>query len=243
MGTLQEHWDTVYSDPTKIKHTWTQSVPDRTLMLIERMSLDKSAPIIDVGGGDSVLVDHLLDLGYRDITILDISEKAIERSKKRIGDRADQVNWVVSNVLEYIPDKTFTCWIDRATFHFLQTADEIKTYAAIIDRATTVNSKLIISTFSEIGPAQCSGLPVKRYDKFALTEVFAPHFDRISVVREDHVTPAGTLQQFIYVSFMKRTYNGKPSHSLDPEELFLSDLSTADPDAPSCGINNSGCCC
>jgi 2-polyprenyl-3-methyl-5-hydroxy-6-metoxy-1,4-benzoquinol methylase len=246
MTDLKKHWEAVYSDPAKVKHTWSQAVPDRTLLLLDRIKADKTQPIIDVGGGDSILVDYLLLEGYTDITVLDISEQAIECSKNRLGEKASKINWVVSNILDYESECNFAVWIDRAAFHFLQSPSDIQHYYQLVDRSTKEGSSLIISTFSEVGPAQCSGLPVKRYDKYSLTDVFKGSFDRQDVIREDHITPANTLQQFIYVHFNKRSINAQPNHSLKEDELFLSDLTnTIDEEASGdyCGIDQAGCCC
>lgn len=246
MKDLKKHWEAVYSDPAKVKHTWSQAVPDRTLLLLDRIKADKSQPIIDVGGGDSILVDYLLLEGYTNITVLDISEQAIERSKKRLGKKASKINWVVSNILDYESECNFAVWIDRAAFHFLQSPTEIQQYHELVDRSTKEGSSLIISTFSEIGPEKCSGLPVKRYDKYGLTDVFKGSFDRQDVIREDHVTPANTLQQFIYVHFKKRATNAQANHSIKDDELFLTDLTKINDEEKNgdfCGIDQGGCCC
>jgi 2-polyprenyl-3-methyl-5-hydroxy-6-metoxy-1,4-benzoquinol methylase len=243
MTDLKAHWEAVYSDPTKVKHTWTQAVPDRTLLLLSRMAVDKSLPIIDIGGGDSQLVDHLLNAGYSNITVLDISEHAIERSKARLGLRAQDVTWIVSNILEFEPSDQYAIWIDRATFHFLQTPGEIERYYHVIEKSIAKNGSLIISTFSEVGPSSCSGLPVKRYSKYELTDVFKSHFDRKHTILEDHKTPANTLQQFIYCWFQRRNDGEMANHSIEKDELFLSDLSVdSEGEANSCGIDQRGCC-
>ena len=234
MVDLKTHWESVYSDPSKIKHTWTQAVPSVTLSLLKRIDIDKSLPIIDIGGGDSTLVDELIELGYTDITVLDISKEAISRSQKRLGTKADLVTWVASNVLAFQPNKEYAVWIDRATFHFLQTPEEIGTYSSLVKKSLIKNGFLIIATFSEIGPAQCSGLPVKRYDKYALTDVFKSNFDRKWSVFEEHVTPSSTIQQFIYCSFQLRPEGQLPNHSLENDEFVLSDLS------PNCSLDDCG---
>lgn len=243
MDDLKKHWEAVYSDHTKVKHTWTQAVPDRTLLMLERIDGDKSLPIIDIGGGDSRLVDHLLLKGYSDITVLDISEQAIDRSKKRLGSKADGVTWIVSNVLEFNPTKQYAVWIDRATFHFLQTPNDINQYVNLVENCLMPGGSLIISTFSDVGPSSCSGLPVKRYNKFELTDVFKSQFDRKHTILEDHVTPANTLQQFIYCWFQRREDGAIANHSIEKEELFLSDLTMKNvEEANSCGIDQKGCC-
>lgn len=244
MVDLKKHWETVYSDPEKVEHTWTQALPERTLLLLERISIDKSLPIIDIGGGDSQLVDHLLNAGYSNITVLDISEHAIERSKTRLGLRAKEVSWIVTNILEFEPSQHYAIWIDRATFHFLQTPEEIEKYASVVKKSVAMNGSMIISTFSESGPSSCSGLPVKRYSKYELTDVFKSHFDRKQTILEDHKTPANTIQQFIYCWFQRRNEGEMANHSIEKDELFLSDLTRINADeGASCGIDQKGCCC
>lgn len=198
----KEHWETVYGTKEPHEVSWTQIHPKTSLDFIKQTNLSKSAKIIDIGGGDSKLVDFLLEEGYQNITVLDISEKALERAQKRLGQKADQVNWIVSDVTNFHPDSTFDIWHDRATFHFLTTPEQIKSYTETVRKAVT--GYLIIGTFSEIGPKKCSGLDIRQYSETALENQFSNGFQKIKCITEDHQTPFETKQNFIFCSF-KRT--------------------------------------
>lgn len=196
------HWETIYETKTPEQVSWTQEVPQTSLRFIHALGVQKDAHIIDVGGGDSKLIDYLLHEGYENITVLDISAKALERAKKRLGDKAEHVNWVVCDVTAYQPDRTFDVWHDRAAFHFLTTADEIATYVNLV--STFVRGYLVIGTFSDEGPKKCSGLDIQQYTKQSLNHVFENQFELIDFSTEDHQTPFDTTQNFLFCSFRKR---------------------------------------
>lgn len=179
--------------------SWTQDVPQTSLDLIEGFGLPGSAGVIDVGGGDSRLVDCLLDKGYTDITVLDISAKAVERAQRRLGNRADQVTWIVSDVVEFRPERTYDLWHDRATFHFLTDDNQVDAYVTTVRAA--VSGYLAMATFSTEGPERCSGLDVRRYSEGVLVQRFSSGFTKIRCLTEDHATPFGTRQQFLYCGF------------------------------------------
>lgn len=200
----KEHWENVYATKQPHEVSWTQDVPKTSLEFIHSFGLTKTAQIIDVGGGDSQLVDCLLKEGFENITVLDISEKALEKAKIRLGKQAKKVNWVVSNITEYQPDRTFDVWHDRATFHFLTTATQIDQYLKIAEQS--VNGFLTIGTFSETGPQKCSGLNIRQYTESALTAQLENGFDKLNCITEDHTTPFGTEQNFLFCSF-KRNLN------------------------------------
>ena len=164
--------------------------------------LNKNAKIIDVGGGDSKLVDHLLEEGFNNITVLDISERAIAKAKNRLGKKANKVNWIVSDITEFEPHSSFDVWHDRATFHFLTTDQQKKKYIKIATKC--VSGYLIIGTFSSNGPRKCSGLDIKQYDEDELTMELKNGFDKIQCVTEDHLTPFNTTQNFLFCSFKKQ---------------------------------------
>ncbi|HSN48637.1 MAG TPA: class I SAM-dependent methyltransferase, partial [Flavobacterium sp.] len=156
---------------------------------------------IDIGGGDSKLVDFLLAECYENITVLDISEKAMERAKKRLGINAEKINWIVSDITEFKPETDYDIWHDRATFHFLTTPEQIEKYVKIIEKR--VGSFLIIGTFSEQGPKKCSGLDVKQYSASELETQFSNRFKKLKCIAEDHVTPFETKQNFTFCIFEK----------------------------------------
>lgn len=195
------YWDKIYVNKQPNEVSWTQEVPKTSLDLIHSFDLAKTAKIIDVGGGDSKLVDYLLEEGFVNITILDISAKALEKAKKRLGDKGQKVDWVVSDITEFNPETTFDVWHDRATFHFLTTNDQIAKYMATARKS--VNGYLTIGTFSEKGPEKCSGLDIKQYSEESLTAEFANGFDKLRCITEDHLTPFNTTQNFLFCSFKR----------------------------------------
>lgn len=199
--TTQNHWDTVYKTKDSNQVSWTQEIPKTSLDFIHSFGLTKKAKIIDIGGGDSKLVDYLLDEGYENITVLDISAQALDKVKKRLGDKAQRINWVVSDITEFHPDTTFDIWHDRATFHFLTTNEQVAKY---IDTArSSVSGFLAIGTFSDKGPEKCSGLPIKKYSEEKLTKELQNGFDKIKCITEDHITPFKTTQNFLFCSFKR----------------------------------------
>ena len=204
----KKHWETVYETKNPDQVSWTQEIPKISLKIIHSFKLNKKAKIIDIGGGDSKLVDYLLKEGYNNITVLDISEKAIAKAKKRLGEKASKVNWIVSDITEFEPDTSFDVWHDRATFHFLTTDDQIKKYIKIASKF--VRGYLIIGTFSQNGPKKCSGLEIKQYNEEELKSELKKGFDKICCVSEDHTTPFNTIQNFLFCSF-KRQLTVKPA--------------------------------
>lgn len=197
----KNHWETVYETKQPSEVSWTQKVPLTSLNFIYSFKLPKSAKIIDVGGGDSNLVDFLLDEGFENVTVLDISAKALERAKKRLGERAKIVNWIVSDVTDYKPETVFDVWHDRATFHFLTTTKEISAYLGIARKA--VVGFMTIGTFSDAGPKKCSGLHVKQYSESELQRQLEGGFKKIKCITENHQTPFGTRQNFLFCSFKR----------------------------------------
>ena len=199
--TRQKHWDTVYETKNPDQLSWTQEVPKTSLDFIHSFGLTKTAKIIDIGGGDSKLAYYLLNEGFENITVLDISAKALDKAKKHLGDKAHKINWVVKDITEFQPDTTFDVWHDRATFHFLTTTDQVAKY---MDTARkSVNGFLTIGTFSDNGPERCSGLSIKQYSEETLTTELKNGFDKLGCVTEDHTTPFDTTQNFLFCSFKR----------------------------------------
>jgi cyclopropane fatty-acyl-phospholipid synthase-like methyltransferase len=198
----KQHWETVYETKNSEQVSWTQSIPKTSLNFIHSFGLKKNAKIIDIGGGDSKLVDFLLDESFENITVLDISAKALDKAKQRLGNRANKVNWIVCDVMDYKPNTTYDVWHDRAAFHFLTTQQQITTYIHIASKAVT--GYLIIGTFSVDGPKKCSGLEVKQYNEEILTAELQNDFDKIHCIKEDHITPFNTTQNFLFCSFKRR---------------------------------------
>ena len=204
MENRKEHWEKVYATKQSHEVSWTQELPQTSLDFIHSFNLPKTASIIDIGGGDSKLVDFLLDEGFQNISVLDISEKAIERAKQRLGNKAAKVNWIISDVTEFHPTTTYDCWHDRATFHFLTGKDDINTYLTTARQA--VNEFMAIGTFSDKGPKKCSMLDVHQYTEKELQLQLQNGFEKLKCVTEDHTTPFHTTQNFLFCSF-KRSAN------------------------------------
>ena len=197
----KNHWETVYETKNPDQVSWTQKIPQTSLDFIAACNLPTSAKIIDIGGGDSKLVDCLLALGYENITVLDISAKALEKAKLRLGEKAKRVTWIVSDVTTFEPTTTYDLWHDRAAFHFLTTPSQINQYLAITQKF--VKDNLIIGTFSENGPLKCSGLNIQQYNETSLANTFKKEFTKIKCITEDHVTPFNTTQNFLFCQFKK----------------------------------------
>jgi len=202
---IKEHWEKVYSTRQPNEVSWTQEIPKPSIDFIHSYHLPKTASIIDVGGGDSKLVDFLLNEGFEDITVLDISEKAISKAKERLGKNAIKVKWIVSDVTEFEPPQKYDVWHDRATFHFLTTTKQINEYLNLARQAT--KKYLTIGTFSDAGPDKCSGLPVKKYSEDDLQEQLSDGFEKIKCITEDHITPFNTKQNFLFCSFKRQIAN------------------------------------
>lgn len=198
----KKHWETVYETKNSEQVSWTQAVPKTSLEIILSFGLHKSSKIIDIGGGDSNLVDYLLDEGFENITVLDISAKSLEKAKNRLGIKGKKVNWVVSDITDFEPNMTYDVWHDRATFHFLTTTEQIQKYMKTARKS--VNEFLTIGTFSENGPKKCSGLEIKQYNEDELTLELKNGFDKIKCITEDHLTPFDTTQNFLFCSFRKQ---------------------------------------
>ena len=198
----KKHWETVYETKNPDQVSWTQETPKSSLEFIQSFGLNKTARIIDVGGGDSKLVDCLLDEGFENITVLDISAKSLEKAKNRLGKKADKVTWIVSDILEFEPNGTFDVWHDRANFHFLTTTDQIEKY--IKTARQSVSRFMAIGTFSQNCPEKCSGLEIKQYSQEELTLEFRDGFEKMKCMTEDHLTPFGTKQNFLFCSFKRQ---------------------------------------
>lgn len=200
----KEHWENVFSTKTENEVSWFQTYPKTSMSFIELFNLPLNAKIIDIGGGDSHFVDALLEKGYTNITVLDISEKAINRAKKRLGDKSEMVNWVVTDIADFNPNEKFDFWHDRAAFHFLTTNDKIYKYVEIAENSVKQGGYFILGTFSEQGPKKCSGLEIKQYNEVSMSARFEVKFDRIKCFTEDHITPFNTVQNFQFCSFKRK---------------------------------------
>ncbi|WP_091391037.1 class I SAM-dependent methyltransferase [Microbulbifer marinus] len=195
----KNHWEKVYSSKSEDEVSWFQEHAEVSVRLIEQTGASKSANIIDVGGGASKLVDDLLDRGYDNLTVLDLSAEALAKARRRLGAKADKVRWLEANILEIdLPNQAYDVWHDRAVFHFLTDERERKAYVDAVLCAVKPGGHVIVATFAEDGPETCSGLPVVRYSADQLHGEFGAPFDLLGQEREEHHTPAGVVQCFVY---------------------------------------------
>lgn len=199
----KKHWENIYQTKDLKEVSWYQPSPTTSLDFSRQLNISKTDKIIDVGGGDSFLVDHLLDLGYQDITVLDISSASLNRAKKRLGERAEKVKWIVEDVTTFKPTEQYDFWHDRAAFHFLTQEQEINKYIDTIQHSIKPGGVLVIGTFSELGPKKCSGLEIKQYSASSMADRLKKFFKNIKCITVDHYTPFGTIQNFIFCSFRK----------------------------------------
>jgi len=197
----KEHWEKVYRTKGPHEVSWTQGIPKTSLEFIHQCNLAKSAYILDIGSGDSTLVDHLLDEGYYNIYLLDISKEALGKTRIRLGDKAEKVRWLICDILDFKSNLKFDLWHDRATFHFFTKADEIRRYINTARQLT--KGYLTIATFSDKGPEKCSGLEIKRYSERLLQKELSDGFEKIRCITEDHITPFNTAQNFLFCSFKR----------------------------------------
>lgn len=195
----KSHWENVYSTKPRDEVSWYREHLDNSLDLILRTGVEKDAAVIDVGGGNSTLVDDLLDHGFIDISVLDISGTAIANSRDRLGARAALVSWLETDITEVtLPEDHYDVWHDRAVFHFLTDADDRRKYVELVMRSLKVGGHIIVASFGPEGPQKCSGLDVVRYSPETMKHEFGNHFRLVKSLAETHQTPFGTTQEFVY---------------------------------------------
>jgi SAM-dependent methyltransferase len=197
----QAHWQNVYASKAENAVSWFQENPAPSLELIADVGATPASAILDIGGGASRLIDHLIDRGFRDLTVLDLSEAALEAAKARLGDRATRVRWLVADATAWEPRETYDIWHDRAAFHFLTDERDRAAYVARLERALRIGGYAIIATFALDGPERCSGLPVVRYDSAALGQILGPAFQLVHSRPHAHATPWGSDQSFQFSLF------------------------------------------
>ncbi len=200
----KEHWDEVYAKKAESEVSWFQQEPATSIEFIRHCGGGPDVPIIDVGGGESRLVDRLLDAGYKDVTVLDISGEAIAHNRKRLGAHSISIDWVVANITEWKPVRRYRLWHDRAVLHFLTEEEDRKAYVSALLAAVEPGGCVVISTFALNGPERCSGLPVIRYSAETLAVELGPQFKLVETVNDDHQTPWGTVQHFQFSRFTRR---------------------------------------
>jgi ubiquinone/menaquinone biosynthesis C-methylase UbiE len=199
----KKHWENIYQTKQIDEVSWFQPTPETSLNFLKQFDIPKHAKIIDIGGGDSLLVDNLLEMGYLDITVLDISEAALEKAKERLGDKACKVKWIVADAASFKPTEKYDFWHDRAAFHFLTEEHEIERYLETVQKSINPSGVLVIGTFSEQGPRKCSGIEIKQYSEKTMTTCLEKYFEKIKCINVDHTTPFDTIQNFVFCSFRK----------------------------------------
>ena len=200
----KKHWERVYSTKKPDALSWYQEHAEHSLRLIRDTGVPLSAAIIDVGGGPSTLVDDLLREGYTNLTVLDLSATALETAKTRLGPLAARIRWIEADITDArLPSRAYDVWHDRAVFHFLVSPEDRKGYIRAVLNAVKPGGHVIVATFAEDGPAECSGLPVKRYSARELHDEFGEPFQLLRHEKEEHHTPFGSVQQFVYCYCLK----------------------------------------
>ncbi|MBI4971366.1 MAG: class I SAM-dependent methyltransferase [Candidatus Omnitrophica bacterium] len=211
MENAKSHWESVYGKKSPTEVSWYQVRPEKSLEMMTRTGLGPEASFIDVGGGASTLVDHLLNQGFKRITVLDISRQALEAAKHRLGEKAKSITWVEADITQAaLPHHSFDIWHDRAVFHFLTDSEARAKYKVQLANALKPNGFLIMATFALTGPPRCSGLEVMHYDAPSLEAEFGPEYELRATFSETHETPFHTQQDFVFCLFQRR----KPSSSI-----------------------------
>ena len=201
------HWQNVYEQKEATEVSWFQEKPAISLDLIASCHLDSSDPILDVGGGASVLVDHLIEQGYSNLAVLDISGAELAKSAQRLGKSARTVSWIESDVTAFSPDTQIALWHDRAVFHFLTDSADRQSYVQALKKALRVRGHLILASFAIGGPEKCSGLPIVQYDASKLQAELGAAFNLVEERTEEHFTPAQRVQKFAYFRFERVAEN------------------------------------
>ena len=204
MGSTRSHWEDVYTAKSEKAVSWYQSHPARSRAYFEAAACHE-APVIDIGGGASTLVDDLVTSGYSDVTVLDVSEAALARAKTRLGERAVKVSWIVADITQWTPPRAYQVWHDRAVFHFLTTPEQQDAYISALKSGTRGGARVIIATFALDGPERCSGLPVQRYSPQTLAARLGAPFVLIDEAQEAHHTPWESEQRFSYAVFKRES--------------------------------------
>lgn len=210
MTPKSKHWQHVYETRAPDEVSWFQPVAGRSLSLIADSGLPKDAALLDVGGGASVLAGQLLQAGYRDISVADLSASALQRAQDALGKDAERIAWIEADLRRHRFGRTYDLWHDRAVFHFMVEPTDRRDYLATLAQTLRPRGHLILATFGPAGPTRCSGLPVRRYDADDLSRVLGSAFKLVSEHRETHQTPARSGQQFIYAHFVR---DGSPEDS------------------------------
>jgi len=204
MQNPKDHWEKVYQTKQPDAVSWFQEHATRSLELIRSVGTSLNANVIDVGGGASTLVDDLIRNGFKNVSVLDLSASALEVARKRLGAEGDKVTWIAGDIRTVnLPDHAYDIWHDRAVFHFLTDPADRAAYVQQVMRSVKPGGHVIVATFAPDGPEQCSGLPVARYAPVELHQEFGPSFELLEHMSEEHKTPWGSVQHFVYCHCLK----------------------------------------
>ncbi len=204
---MKSHWEEIYNTKPPTEVSWYQTRPSLSLKMIESTGIGKGRGIIDVGGGTSLLVDYLLDEGYEDMAVLDISGRSLEIARARLGDRENDVEWYEANATEFQPPRKFYLWHDRAVFHFLTDERDRRKYVNVLKEALMPEGYLVMATFAIDGPKRCSGLDTVQYDEESMSLELGDEFTLMEKVDETHVTPGDKEQKFTYFLYQRKPSN------------------------------------
>jgi Methyltransferase domain len=201
MNPLKIHWETIYQKKLPSEVSWYQVHPKLSLQLIQKTGITLAQPFIEVGGGASVLIDYLLDMGLTELTVLDLSMTALQQMKNRLSHKANNIQWIETDITTFQPPQQYYCWHDRAVFHFLTNAQDRHNYVEVLKSSILPNGYVIIATFATDGPQQCSGLEIVQYDAPKIREELGEEFSLLEVHDEIHLTPTQAEQKFSYFLF------------------------------------------
>lgn len=201
---LKSHWENIYTSKAEDQMSWYEEYPAISLKYFEEKDLPKDAAIIDIGGGQSRFAEVLIDKGFTNVTVLDISAAAIENNKKRMGKKSEKIKWVVSDINSFSPDEKYNFWHDRAVLHFLTTDEQVKDYLHRADLYIDEKGYLTLGTFSDKGPEKCSGLEIRQYTEDTMTRLFGSAFEKLYCEEVNHITPAKKEQNFVFCNFRHR---------------------------------------
>ncbi|MDX2361937.1 MAG: class I SAM-dependent methyltransferase [Crocinitomicaceae bacterium] len=204
MEDKKEHWESIFANKALDEVSWYEPSPTFSIELFHQYVSNKSASVLNVGGGDSLLFDYLVKDGYENLHLLDISSNAIERAKERLADTGESINYIVSDITAFEPTQIYDVWFDRAAFHFLTDPLSIKKYIDVLNASTNSDSVIIIGTFSKDGPQKCSGIEIQQYNESDFKNLFESSFEVLEVLNVDHETPSETVQNFNFAILKKK---------------------------------------
>jgi len=197
------HWENIYTTKEADAVSWYQPSAHTSMEFVNKAGLSPDARIIDIGGGDSYFAERLLEAGFTDITVVDISAAALERAKERLGNKANGITWIVADAADFNPPAVYDFWHDRAAFHFLTDGGDMENYLKTAHSHLSPDGTFVLGTFSETGPTKCSGIEIKQYSEAAMQERLSPYFEKTECLKANHDTPFGTVQHFTFCGFRK----------------------------------------